>query len=135
MNRLKRKDVCNISIKKEKKIDSRPHSKITMQTYRQTNRYTYRITDIYKYIYIKLKTHSPKQRTTDIFVLLYSSKLFCLQRWISLTTETMWFSFTVKLFIGPGKVYNYFGRGYVHTKRKSPQEQNYPSKYLYFFSF
>ena len=31
---------------------------------------------------------------------------------VPITTESIWFSFTMLLFIGPGNVYNYFGRGY-----------------------
>ena len=33
-------------------------------------------------------------------------KFFCLSR-ISLITKPIWFSFSVKLFIGPGKAFNY----------------------------
>ena len=55
---------------------------------------------------------------------------------ISLTTEPIWFSFTGLLFIGPGKVFNYFGVGYHNPPKKnrpSKIEKNYPtSKKLYF---
>ena len=37
---------------------------------------------------------------------------------ISLTAEPIWFTFTVKILIGPGKVYNYFGRVYHHPPKK-----------------
>ena len=37
----------------------------------------------------------------------------CLYRRISLTGEPIWFSFTGKLLIGPGKVFNYFGGGLI----------------------
>ena len=38
----------------------------------------------------------------------------CLYRRFSLTTEPIWFSFTDKLLLGPGKVYDYFRGGYIH---------------------
>ena len=52
----------------------------------------------------------------------------CLYRRISPTTEPIGFSFTGQLFIGPRKVYNYFGGGYNHPpKRNRPQKRiTYP---------
>ena len=39
----------------------------------------------------------------------------------SLTVGQIWFSFIVKLLIGPGKAFNYFGGGYRHhPKRNRP---------------
>ena len=37
--------------------------------------------------------------------------LYCTER-ILLTAEPIWFSFTMSLLRGPGKIYNYFGEGY-----------------------
>ena len=37
---------------------------------------------------------------------------------ISLTAEPIWFYFTVKLLIGPGKVFNYFVKGYLYPLMK-----------------
>ena len=51
----------------------------------------------------------------------------CLQRRISLTTETIWFSFTIQL-ISPGKVYNYFGGGYHHPVKRVDSIQNFQIK-------
>ena len=31
----------------------------------------------------------------------------------------IWFSFTVKLIAGPGRVYNYFRRGYLHPPKRN----------------
>ena len=58
----------------------------------------------------------------------------CLQLRISLTTEPIWLSFTVKLFIVPGKVYNYF-RGTPTSQGKWPLEKHYPHKYFLSLSF
>ena len=45
--------------------------------------------------------------------------VFCLSRRISLTSELILFSFTVKLLIGLGKVYSHFGGGYLHPPTKN----------------
>ena len=58
------------------------------------------------------------------------ASLLCLQRKISLTAQLIWFSFIVKLLIGPGMVYNYFGGGYLqppkinHLQKKMTTPQN-----------
>ena len=50
-----------------------------------------------------------------IVILLYKVvSVFCLSWWISLTAKPILFSVTVKLLIGPGKVLNYFWRGYLY---------------------
>ena len=41
-----------------------------------------------------------------------------LNRWISLTAKPIWFFLIVKLLIGPGKVYKYFGGGYRHPPKE-----------------
>ena len=42
------------------------------------------------------------------------------QQWrISLTTEPIWFSFTVKILIGQGKVFNYFDERYIHPLNRN----------------
>ena len=43
------------------------------------------------------------------YVVSQPKKCFCLKRRISLTSKPIWFSFTMKLLKGPGKVYSYFG--------------------------
>ncbi len=46
--------------------------------------------------------------------------------YVSVTTlEPIWFSFRMKLLIGPGKVYNHFGEGTNTIIKKWPQEKNY----------
>ena len=48
-------------------------------------------------------------------------KVFFLERRILLAAEPIWLSFTVMFFIGPGKVFNHFGGGYLsHPIRKWP---------------
>ena len=47
-------------------------------------------------------------------------------------TESVWFSFTVSLFIGPEKVYNYWGEWYHHPPREMSVENPLPPK-KYFF--
>ena len=48
----------------------------------------------------------------------------------------IWFSFTVKLLLGPGKVYNYFGGGYLQPSHVfSPLDQNYVLSIFIFFIY
>ncbi len=52
-------------------------------------------------------------------IIILSNKLFCLQQRIFPTAEPIWFSLTVKLLKGPGKVFNYFGGGYLNHPNKN----------------
>ena len=45
----------------------------------------------------------------------------CLYRRISLTAETIWFSFSMQFLIGPGKVINYYGKDKLSIKRLPPK--------------
>ena len=70
------------------------------------------------------KTPSRKQNTFIITLILSLKKVkgsqfkcLCLSRRFSLTTETIWFSFKIKL-ISPGKVYNYIVGRYHHPVKR-----------------
>ena len=54
----------------------------------------------------------------------------CLYRRISLTAEPSWFSFTGKLLIGPGNVFNYFWGGYYHPPKRNYKKKSKKFKYL-----
>ena len=43
----------------------------------------------------------------------------CMLQRFSLTAEPIWTFFTVKLRLGPDKVYNYLGGGYLHPQTES----------------
>ena len=64
------------------------------------------------FILIVIKKHYPYNKVTGCLSL-------CVYRRISLTTEPIWFSFTVLLLIGPGKVYSYFGGRYHHPSKRN----------------
>ena len=53
----------------------------------------------------KIKTFFPLIKLTGYISVCVC---VCLYLRISLTTEPIWFPFTVKLLIGPGKIYNHF---------------------------
>ena len=55
---------------------------------------------------------------------------FC--RILLLIAVPIWFSFTVKLLIGHGKVYNYLRVG---TTTRTPPREITPQEYLLYFSF
>ena len=38
--------------------------------------------------------------------------------YLSVCTDPIWFSFTLLLLIGPGKIYSYFKGGYYHLPRE-----------------
>ena len=58
----------------------------------------------------------------------------CLYQRILLTTESIWFSFKVKLLIGPGKVFNYLKvtLGTIQMKYNPPPLQK---KYIFYIFF
>ena len=69
-------------------------------------------------------------------ILLYkSASLLCLQRKISLTAQLIWFSFIVKLLLGPGMVFNYFEGGYLHPPKRIHLQQKMTTPQKNFSSF
>ena len=65
----------------------------------------YEISDRYRYTYIKV--------TGCLYVCLSILYLRIL-----LTAEPKWFSFTIQLLVGPGKVYIHFNNKYFYVIRK-----------------
>ena len=61
--------------------------------------------------YFVSKTFPSKLRVSCLFCP-------CLAK-VMLTDEPIWFSFTVKPFIGPWKVFNYFGEGYHYPPKRN----------------
>ena len=60
---------------------------------------------------------------------------YSLQRRISLTTEPIWLSFTVKLLMSLEKVYNYFCGGYLHRPYKNALQKKIIFKHQFFWQF
>ena len=65
---------------------------------------------------------------------IFESVSVLLQR-ISLTIISMWFSFTIKLLIDPGKVFDYFEEERTTTILRNRPWNPHPFKSLYFYLF
>ena len=61
------------------------------------------------------QTDTAKQANSKVSLI----EIFFLQRRISLTTEPIWFSFTLKLLIGPRMVFTVFGEGSTTLENKT----------------